>query len=576
MSLVSLVLGVADASGARAPLDKPNVVMLFVDDLGYGDTGFTGHPTTQTPALDALAFGGKVLTSWYSACPVCSCSRASLLTGRQWARMGIPGVFGPTTDSGLPLNETTVAEQLRKVGYASAAVGKWHVGQREAYLPLARGFDEYLGIPYSVDMGRARATPCQRQRAGRGTSPAFGSPPPRADAPSTPSRRSALVDAYAPYVAARIAPPLQPWELSDPAADFLPLVSQRRERDGSVSTTVVEQPLDLSTLGDKYAAFANDFIDEHAGRPFFLYLPFSHVHATAPNQPHEQYAGCAEANRTRRGAFGDALAEVDAIASAVVEALRRNGLERNTLVLFTGDNGPDRYKNTSGGSTGHFAGRWAGYWNTGKGSTWEGGVREAGFAFWPGVVAPHTRTAEIVSTMDIFPTLLALAGVPLPADRVYDGRDMTSLLVDERGRSRHEFLFFYGGAAGRSRPSAARWGPYKAHWATGPGIGGCTHPPLEPAGCPRIFYEPSAPLVFNVDEDPSEEHPLAFGNETRPADPAIEAVVAQFSAAYAREVGTFRVYPSPPAPDGPGEGPGRYGVCCNRTLGCDCDGPPRL
>ena len=119
----------------RAPLDKPNIVMLFVDDLGYGDVGFNGHPTTSTPAIDALAWQGKVLTTWYSACPVCSASRASLLTGRQWSRMGIPGVFSPTTASGLPLNETTVASQLKLAGYATGAVGKWHLGQRAAYLP---------------------------------------------------------------------------------------------------------------------------------------------------------------------------------------------------------------------------------------------------------------------------------------------------------------------------------------------------------------------------------------------------------------------------------------------------------
>jgi arylsulfatase A-like enzyme len=136
MTLLQHLLFVIMAAPPREPLDKPNVVMLFVDDLGYGDTGFNGHPTTLTPNIDALAYGGKVLSTWYSACPVCSASRASLLTGRQWPRMGIPGVFSPTTNSGLPLNETTLAQQLQKAGYISGIVGKWQCVSRSRSLDL--------------------------------------------------------------------------------------------------------------------------------------------------------------------------------------------------------------------------------------------------------------------------------------------------------------------------------------------------------------------------------------------------------------------------------------------------------
>ena len=216
----------ATSAAARAPLDKPNVVLFFVDDLGYGDTGFTGHPTTKTPQIDKLAFSGKVLTTWYSACPVCSCSRASLMTGRQWSRMGIPGVFGQTTDSGLPLNETTLASQLKTAGYATGACGKWHLGQREAYLPAARGFDAYLGIPFSDDMGKARASPCDKP--GGGTS-GFSQRP----------GASASESAIKPYVEAGLAPPLSAGEADDPGGDFLPLVEQRKNADGTVNTTVL-------------------------------------------------------------------------------------------------------------------------------------------------------------------------------------------------------------------------------------------------------------------------------------------------------------------------------------------------
>ena len=139
-------------------------------------------------------------------------------------------------------------------------------------------------------------------------------------------------------------------------------------------------------------------------------MPFSHVHTTANNQPEMQYCDCEHKNATRRGTFGDALLEVDGIVGAVRRTLQELGIDKNTLILFTGDNGPWLIRGTSGGSTGLLSGRFAGYWNVGKGSTWEGGIREAGFAHWPGVVKPNSRSAEIISSMDVFPTVLKLAG----------------------------------------------------------------------------------------------------------------------------------------------------------------------
>jgi len=409
----SAVLSSAFA-GPRAPLVQPNIVMIFVDDLGYGDVGFNGHPTTNTPHIDRLAWNGKVLTTWYSGCPVCSCSRASLMTGRQWTRMGIPGVFGPTVSTGLPLNETTVADELGKAGYATGAAGKWHLGQRRFYLPAARGFDEYLGIPYSDDMGEARATPCDRSGM------------------RAPPGAEQTEEVLAPYIEAGLAPEPSADERGDPARNFLPLIAQKKGDDGSVNTTVVEQPLDLSKLSSHYATFATDFIARHAADPFFLYLPLSHVHTTAANQPEKQFCGCDFKNATARGAFGDALAEVDWIVGEVVGALKAQGLEQNTLVLFTGDNGPWLAQGKSGGSTGLLSGRFAGYWNVGKGSTWEGGIREAGFASWPGTIAPFSRSSQVVSSMDVFPTALELAGRPLPSDRAYDGKSMVPLLLRDQ------------------------------------------------------------------------------------------------------------------------------------------------
>ena len=448
-------------------------------------------------------------------------------------------------------------------------MGKWHLGQREAYLPGSRGFDSYLGIPYSDDMGKGRATPCAKS--------GMSAPPGGSSAASARgaaleggrvdvSAEGGLRQLLAPYVESGLAAPLADGEVDDPAGNFLPLVRQ----DGR-KTTVLEQPLDLTTLAQKYTDFATGFIDEHAAEPFFLYMPFSHVHTTADDQPDKQYAGCASKNATSRGAFGDALAEVDGTVAAVMAKLRERNLDKNTLVLFTGDNGPWMVQGRSGGSTGLLSGRFAGYWNTGKGSTWEGGIREAGFAHWPGTIRPFTRSAEVVSSMDVFPTALELAGVPLPADRAYDGRSMLGVLLNESS-SAHEVLFFYGGVNGAAKPSAARYGPFKAHWATGPGLSGCTPGPGAPVGCPKKHY-PDVPLLFNVAVDPSEAYALTENN-TMPTDPNLRAVVAFLQAAYAEEVASLNAYTAPPAPDGPGEGAGKYGVCCDRKKGCDCDGKP--
>jgi len=528
--------------------------MLFVDDLGYGDTGFNGHPTVSTPNIDRLAFGGKVLTTWYSGCPVCSGSRASLMTGRHFTRSGVPGVFSPTVNVGLPLNETTLAEQLKKADYATAAVGKWHLGQRRPYLPGNRGFDYYLGVPYSVDMGAARATPCNCTSSSCPVAAATAAAEPL----SGWAREAYAAAGYLLQQDSRAGHSNEP---SDPASDFLPLVYQEGGK-----TQVLEQPLDFTRVADKYNSFALDFIHKHKDEPFFLYMPFSHVHVCEDNQPEKQYASCRFKNTTRRGPFGDALAETDWIIGNVHKALQDAGIEENTLVLFTGDNGPWMAQGLSGGSAGLLTGSYAGYWDTGKGSTWEGGIREAAFAHWKGQIEPFGRSAEVVSSMDVFPTLSRLAGVPLPADRVYDGRDMTEVILGRGGRSKHEFLFFYGGCASRGNrgPSAVRHGRWKAHFCTGPGLG-CK-------SCPKKEYF-DVPLLFDVEKDPSESQPV---NEEGQAPRGADAVLAmkRIQQAYRTERATFIYGNLVPEPDEPGEGPGSYGVCCDRSRGCDCDGPP--
>ncbi|KAH8055194.1 sulfuric ester hydrolase [Aureococcus anophagefferens] len=327
---LALVGGVASSTKTRATTapkkDAPNVVLLFADDLGFGDPGFAGHPSNLTPNLDALRASGRRLSTWYSGCPVCTGSRASLMTGRVYSRVGVPGVFGPTSQSGLPLREVTLADQFRTAGYATGMLGKWHLGQREAYLPASRGFDSYLGIPFSDDMGAARLSDC-----GNGTT---------IPATVTGDWSRAAYAAHGYTQALRFED-----EASDRGGRFLPLVSQSKG-----ATTVVEQPVDLTHLQEKYAAFATDFIG-NAKKKFFFYAALSHVHTTQGNLPDKQYAGCAFRGTSIRGPFGDALAEADDLVGSIVGAAE------------------------SAGSVGHLYARSAGYWNVGKGSTWEG-IRE--------------------------------------------------------------------------------------------------------------------------------------------------------------------------------------------------------
>lgn len=528
------------AGAIREARDRPNLIMLFVDDLGYGDTGFTGHPTVNTPNIDRLAFGGKVLTTWYSGCAVCSGSRAALMTGRQFARVGVPGVLGPTVNIGLPINETTLAEQLKKANYSTAIMGKWHLGQRARYLPGSRGFDYYLGIPYSDDMGEARATSCSKD----------------ADRQDTASRHTQkdgwMRELY--EEAGWVDAAAEGFD-DDPAARFLPLVYQEFNK-----TTIVEQPLDFTYLAEKYNSFVLDFVDKHQQAPFFLYMPFSHVHAAAGNMPGLQYAGCRWQNTTRRGKFGDALSEVDWIIGNLMRKLKETGIEENTLIVFTSDNGPWMQHGLAAGSHGLLTGRYAGYWNTGKGSTWEGGIREPAFAFWKGQIAPFTRSAEIVSSLDVFPTFSALAGVPLQEGIVFDGRDMSDILFQADGKSKHEFLFHYGACSPHGYPATCRHGKWKAHWCTGAGLGG-------PGA--TLYYPDDAPLLFNVETDPSESTPV-----NPEEDPECAAAMQRIVSALAMEKATFVHQQNVPLPIGAGEGRGQLGVCCDRSKSCDCDGSP--
>ena len=400
-ALSDICLVAARSKSTSASEDRPpNFIVFFVDDLGYGDLGFTGkrcslvvvyqrtktrtifacigilnffsslcflgHPTTKTPNLDKLAWNGKILTTWYSGCNVCTGSRASLMTGRQFPRTGLPGVIPQNCPYGLNLKEITLAEQLKKGGYATGIVGKWHLGQRKVYLPGSRGFDYYLGIPFSDDMGVARESSCPAQEneelfvSEKGMTPLEDIGENQQD--EWPNRmmyeQLGLMDAKVTDAATNVP---------DKGSKWLPLVHQEFNK-----TQILEQPVDFTTLAEKYSNFATTFLEKHQESPFFLFVPFSHVHVTAWGSTKEnQYAGCDFQKSTERGTFGDALAETDWIAGTIVQKLKDLGLEENTLILFTSDNGPWMSMKLSGGSAGLFTGRFAeGYTNTAKGTNW--------------------------------------------------------------------------------------------------------------------------------------------------------------------------------------------------------------
>uniref|UniRef100_A0A3Q2PXM1 Arylsulfatase A n=1 Tax=Fundulus heteroclitus TaxID=8078 RepID=A0A3Q2PXM1_FUNHE len=445
----------------------PNFVLLFADDLGFGDLGCYGHPSSLTPNLDRLAAGGLRFTDFYSTSPVCSPSRASLLTGRYQTRSGIfPGVFYPGSIGGLPLNETTIAEVLKPLGYATAAVGKWHLGYgaNGRFLPTKQGFDQYLGIPYSHDQGPCHNLTC-------------------------------------------FPPDVKCFGLCDVGAVTVPLVH---------NDNIKQQPANFLDLERAYSDFATNFIitSVKEKQPFFLYYPSHHTH-------YPQYAGPGAAGRSLRGPFGDSLYEFDSTIGNLMTTLEKMGVINNTLVFFTADNGPELMRMSRGGNSGPL--------KCGKGTTYEGGMREPAIAFWPGVITPGV-THEMASTLDILPTIAQLAGAKLPPV-ILDGFDMTDLLF-HKGKSKREAMMFYPTDPSEERGLfALRLGKYKAHFYTR----GATHSATTPDhDCPgfAVLKAHDPPLIFDLEADPSERYPLPL--EGRPDIQAvlaqIEKVKAQFEA----------------------------------------------
>ncbi|MCB1226228.1 MAG: sulfatase [Verrucomicrobiales bacterium] len=432
--------------GLSSAAEKPNIVVIYADDLGYGDLSCYGHPTIHTPHLDRMAAEGVRFTEFYSAAEVCTPSRAALLTGRYPVRSGMASskrrVLFPESKGGLPPSEITLATALHGAGYATAAVGKWHLGHLSPHLPTDHGFDSYFGIPYSNDMDR---------RAELG-----------------PRGRAAFLEPKSEY-----------WNV--------PLMRDKE---------ILERAPDQTQLTRRYTDEAVKFIRSHREGPFFLYLAHSMPHV--PLFRSKAFEGI-----SRRGLYGDVVQEVDASVGRVLDTLKELGLQQRTLVVFSSDNGPWLIFDQQGGS--------AGLLRDGKGSTWEGGMRVPGIFWWPDTIPAGQICRDWASTMDIFATGLAIAGVPLPADRTIDGQDIRPLLTGGGSVPREGFFYYRG-----TDLFAARTGPWKAHWKTQTGYGQKAPDDHQP------------PLLFQLDVDPGESWSQS---ETHAAEvSAIDAAVARHRA----------------------------------------------
>lgn len=349
----------------RAPTDRPNILLINCDDLGWGDLGCTGHPLHRTPHLDRLAADGSRFTSFYQASPLCSPSRGGMLTGCHPCRIGFDSFEGklvlfPGQAVGLDPAEETFADVLRAAGYATHMVGKWHCGDQPPFLPTQHGFDSYYGLPYSNDMGIQR--------------------------------------------------PDSPWP---------PLPLMR-------GTEVVEAQPDQRSLIFRYTEECVRILRENRNRPFLLYLAHMHVHL--PHYVAERFVA-----DSANGRYGGAVAAIDWSTGVILNELRALGLDARTLVIFTSDNGSRCDYGPSNGILHGF-----------KNTAWEGGLRVPFLARWPGHIPAGRTSDELLTGMDLLPTLAALAGGSPQRQRPIDGLDVSGVLLATGTSPRELFPYYHG------------------------------------------------------------------------------------------------------------------------------------
>ena len=374
---------------------SPNVVIIFMDDMGYADIGPFGATAYPTPHLDRMAKEGRKFTDFYVTQAVCSASRAGLLTGCYNVRVGILGALGPSARHGLNSDEVTIAEICKQKDYATACYGKWHLGHHKKFLPMQHGFDDYMGLPYSNDMW-----------------------------------------------------PFHPGVLHLPMKErlkrwpHLPLIDKNEVINPKVTGK------DQELLTTEYTERAVNFIEKNKDKPFFVYLPHSMVHV--PLYVSDKFRG-----KSKAGLFGDVMMEVDWSVGQILETLRKHKLDKNTLVVFTSDNGPWLNYGDHAGSAAPL--------REGKGTMFDGGCRESTLMWWPGEIPAGSICKEPAMTIDLLPTISHLIGAKLPKHKI-DGKNIWPLISgDKKAKSPHEAYYFYYG----NQLQAVRSGKWKLHFPHG-------------------------------------------------------------------------------------------------------------
>ena len=349
----------------KAGQELPNVILIYLDDMGYGDLSLTGVTGYKTPHIDRMANEGIFFTHYYSPQAVSSASRAGLLTGCYPNRIGFAGALGPSSEVGISAKEETIAELLKKKGYATAAYGKWHLGEQTQFLPTNNGFNEFYGIPYSNDMWPLHPT---------GTYP------------------------------------------------DLPLF----ENESIINPAVAS--IDQAQFTTDFTLHTIDFIKRNQDKPFFIYLahPMPHV----PLYVSDRFKG-----KSQQGLYGDVMMEIDWSVGEIIKTLEETGLDKNTLVIFTSDNGPWINYGNHAGNTGGY--------REGKGTTFEGGQRVPCIMMWRGVISEGTICNSLASGIDILPTLAEITDAPLPG-HIIDGVSLLPILKgDVEAKPRETFYYYY-------------------------------------------------------------------------------------------------------------------------------------
>ena len=438
----------------------PNFVILFADDLGYGDIQSYGHPYIRTPHIDQLAVDGQRWTDFYVAAPVCSPSRAALLTGRYPVRTGQYGqrigVYFPNEEGGFPAEETTIAEALSAAGYRTGIFGKWHLGDAKHAWPTRHGFDEWFGLPYSNDMDWVGE-------------PGIDEIVAYSIAGETEKFAESLAGRPAKYANPKQAYWAPPVYRSIRTTDAF--------GQSTFADSTVERPAEQTTLTRRYTEAAIDFMQraQGAGQPFFVYLPYAMPHTPL-------FRSKAFEGRSLGGRYGDVVEEIDWSVGQIRQAVEVLDLADNTLVLFTSDNGPWLTMLTEGGR--------AGLLRHGKGTTFEGGVRVPA-TFWWGNRLQRGVVSDIGTTLDLYATMAALAGVDGSAG--VDGQDLSGVLLAGDPSPRNELAYYRNGQL-----YAYRQGPWKLHFIT---EGAYRQPPE------KTVHD--KPLLYHLLRDPSERFDVA-------------------------------------------------------------------